>query len=474
MAVRNFVQLALEGAYDGTPFHRILPGVAIQGGGTADGGKSVFAGGAPFKDEFHSRLRFNRRGLVAAAGGGNANGAQFFVTLGPAPHLDRKHTIFGRLGGESIHAAAAIGEVEIGPDDAPMPPAPVIKSAEVVWNPFDDIAPRTTAAAAQAQAAARASRPAAATRDAKLLSFGEDDEGEDGLDGGLAAAGAGVGGRIVSAHDALGGAGDRRLAAPDESATTAVAEAAAAEEERAAVRARLAVRAAAVKAAKTGGGGAADAPAAAAAAAPAVPPAPPSLPPPASTTDDRRAAALAGPSSTARPAAPVLSKRGRQAAVKDAELLSTWQAKRAAYTAKRAAGGAAAEDAAVARLQAFQARLRAAKATAASAGGGEEAPSVSGGGGGGGVGPALGRADAYRAGDVALSALVGRRLTGGAGLGEDPLARDMDDDDDLETVDPLACGGGGGHGRSGGGRGGRRRWEASDRRDQRGRGAARE
>jgi cyclophilin family peptidyl-prolyl cis-trans isomerase len=466
LAVRNFVQLALEGAFDGSPFHRIVPGVAIQAGGPPDGhggdpGASVY--GAPFKDEFHSRLRFNRRGLVAAAGGGNANGSQFFVTLAPAPHLDRAHTIFGRLGGESVYAAAAIGEVEVGPDDAPIPPAPVIKSVEVVWNPFEDIVPRTTAAAAAAaraaaaaaaaKAAAKAARPAAATRDAKLLSFGDDEEEEDGEDGGLAAL---PRGRIVSAHDALGGA-DARLAAPGESAAAAAAEAAAAEEERAAVRARLAARAAAAAAA------AASAPAKPAekVEADAEPPPPPAArppsppPPPASTTDGRRAAALAKPSSTARPAVSVSSKRGRAAAAADGGLLSSWQAKRAAYAAKRAGGGAAAEDAAVARLQAFQARLRAAKAAGGGGGGGD--------GGGASQPPAaavpVGRADAYRAGDLDLASLAGHRLAGPSGLGDDPLARDMDDDDGLETVDPLAAGGGGSgrRGGDGGGGGDRRR-----------------
>ena len=162
LACRNFVQLAAEGAYDGTPFHRILPGATIQAGDT--GGGSVY--GAPFKDEFHSRLRFNHRGLVAAAGGGGGaaatNGPQFFVTLAPAPHLDRKHTIFGRLAGDSVYAAAAIGEVEVGPDDAPVPPGPVVKSAEVVWNPFDDLAPRTTPAAAAAARVAAAGSSAGA------------------------------------------------------------------------------------------------------------------------------------------------------------------------------------------------------------------------------------------------------------------------------------------------------------------------
>ena len=61
-AVRNFVQLCLEGYYDGCVFHRMIPDFLVQTGdpsGTGLGGESAF--GAPFKDEFHSRLKFSRR-----------------------------------------------------------------------------------------------------------------------------------------------------------------------------------------------------------------------------------------------------------------------------------------------------------------------------------------------------------------------------------------------------------------------------
>lgn len=61
-AVRNFVQLCLEGYYDSTSFHRLIKNYILQGGdatGTGTGGDSVF--GKPFRDEFHSRLRFTHR-----------------------------------------------------------------------------------------------------------------------------------------------------------------------------------------------------------------------------------------------------------------------------------------------------------------------------------------------------------------------------------------------------------------------------
>uniref|UniRef100_A0A2R9AN27 Spliceosome-associated protein CWC27 homolog n=1 Tax=Pan paniscus TaxID=9597 RepID=A0A2R9AN27_PANPA len=98
-ACRNFIQLCLEAYYDNTIFHRVVPGFIVQGGdptGTGSGGESIY--GAPFKDEFHSRLRFNRRGLVAMANAGSHdNGSQFFFTLGRADELNNKHTIFGKV-----------------------------------------------------------------------------------------------------------------------------------------------------------------------------------------------------------------------------------------------------------------------------------------------------------------------------------------------------------------------------------------
>ena len=85
-------------------FHlRVVRDFCAQGGdptGTGQGGESIY--GRPFKDEIHQRLRFNRRGLVAMANSGkDDNGSQFFFTLGTAQELDRKHTIFGKVAGNS-------------------------------------------------------------------------------------------------------------------------------------------------------------------------------------------------------------------------------------------------------------------------------------------------------------------------------------------------------------------------------------
>ena len=144
-ACRNFVQLCLEGYYDGSPFHRLVKGLMVQGGdptGTGRGGASAF-GGAPFADEFHSRLQFRRRGLVACAGAGtpDSNGSQFFVTLGRCDHLNGKHTIFGTVTGDSLYNLLRLGERDTDSDDRPTDP-PKILGSRILENPFEDVQPR--------------------------------------------------------------------------------------------------------------------------------------------------------------------------------------------------------------------------------------------------------------------------------------------------------------------------------------------
>ncbi|KAJ1637956.1 peptidyl-prolyl cis-trans isomerase SDCCAG10-like protein [Pavlovales sp. CCMP2436] len=98
-ACRNFVQLCLEGYYDGHMFHRVIKDFMAQTGdptGTGEGGESV--SGKPFDDEFHGRLRFNHRGLLAMANSApNSNRSQFFLTLDKCEWLDKRHTIFGKV-----------------------------------------------------------------------------------------------------------------------------------------------------------------------------------------------------------------------------------------------------------------------------------------------------------------------------------------------------------------------------------------
>lgn len=83
--------------------------------------------------------------------------AQFFITLDRADGLDRKHTIFGRIAGDTIFNVASIGELEVDDHDRPLNP-PLLRGAEVLWNPFPDIVPRITPEqrrAAEQEAAAK-------------------------------------------------------------------------------------------------------------------------------------------------------------------------------------------------------------------------------------------------------------------------------------------------------------------------------
>jgi peptidyl-prolyl cis-trans isomerase B (cyclophilin B) len=94
--VNNFVFLAREGFYDGLKFHRVIANFMIQGGdptGTGAGGP-----GYKFGDEVKDNPLEHGTGVISMANAGpNTNGSQFFITHGPQPHLDGKHTVFGQV-----------------------------------------------------------------------------------------------------------------------------------------------------------------------------------------------------------------------------------------------------------------------------------------------------------------------------------------------------------------------------------------
>jgi cyclophilin family peptidyl-prolyl cis-trans isomerase len=96
--VASFISLVEKGFYDGVPFHRVLPQFMAQGGdptGKGDGGP-----GYRIKDEFDNpgaRMHFRGTLSMANTGQPNTNGSQFFLTFRPTPHLNGRHTVFGRV-----------------------------------------------------------------------------------------------------------------------------------------------------------------------------------------------------------------------------------------------------------------------------------------------------------------------------------------------------------------------------------------
>ena len=110
VTVANFLNLINRGYYKGISFHRVIPDFMIQGGdptGTGMGGP-----GYSFEDEFSPSLKHDGPGVLSMANAGpGTNGSQFFITHVATPHLDGRHTIFGKvLKGQSIVNSIARGD----------------------------------------------------------------------------------------------------------------------------------------------------------------------------------------------------------------------------------------------------------------------------------------------------------------------------------------------------------------------------
>jgi len=212
LTCRNFLQHVLDEDYNNNIFHRVVPGFIIQTGdasGTGEGGHNIYEDREyerydedwarvmgrekdekiNFGDEIHSRLKFNRRGLVGMAkgtGAGGGYGSQFFITLGDCrAELDGKCTMFGRIEGDGIYNIVKIAESELAEGtERPIYPEKILK-VEILEMPKGDawqkMRKRVKVAERVVEAAPKKKAPK--KKGGKtLLSFGgeegEDDTGE--------------------------------------------------------------------------------------------------------------------------------------------------------------------------------------------------------------------------------------------------------------------------------------------------------
>uniref|UniRef100_A0A2P2J881 Peptidyl-prolyl cis-trans isomerase n=1 Tax=Rhizophora mucronata TaxID=61149 RepID=A0A2P2J881_RHIMU len=127
---RNFMELSRRGYYDNVKFHRIIKDFIVQGGdptGTGRGGESIY--GPKFEDEIRSELKHTGAGILSMANAGpNTNGSQFFITLAPAPSLDGKHTIFGRVC-RGMEIVKRLGSVQTDNNDRPIHDVKILRAS---------------------------------------------------------------------------------------------------------------------------------------------------------------------------------------------------------------------------------------------------------------------------------------------------------------------------------------------------------
>ncbi|KRT78971.1 hypothetical protein AMK59_8681 [Oryctes borbonicus] len=134
----NFIKHCANGYYNGTKFHRSIRNFMIQGGdptNTGKGGKSIWGG--KFEDEFRQNLSHTGRGILSMANSGtNTNGSQFFITYRSCKHLDRKHTIFGKVVG-GMDTLSEMERIEVDNKDRPIEDIILIR-AQVFVDPYEE------------------------------------------------------------------------------------------------------------------------------------------------------------------------------------------------------------------------------------------------------------------------------------------------------------------------------------------------
>jgi peptidyl-prolyl cis-trans isomerase-like 3 len=145
----NFLAHCASGAYNGTPFHRVIPDFMVQGGDTSispanasaqtipKGGTSIW--NKYFEDEINPGLRHSGRGMVSMANKGpETNGSQFFILFREAPHLDGKNTVFGRViaGAEEGGTLEKMEGVEVDKKYRPKEEKIVVERVTIHANPI--------------------------------------------------------------------------------------------------------------------------------------------------------------------------------------------------------------------------------------------------------------------------------------------------------------------------------------------------
>lgn len=138
-ACENFIKLSKSGYYNGTVFHRSIRNFMIQGGdptGKGTGGESAW--GKPFNDEFRPNLSHQGRGILSMANTGpNTNKSQFFITYRSCTHLDKKHTIFGKVVG-GLNTLNEMERIETDDEDRPIEDIKIIEVVAFV-DPFQEV-----------------------------------------------------------------------------------------------------------------------------------------------------------------------------------------------------------------------------------------------------------------------------------------------------------------------------------------------